>query len=185
MKQQKAFKKGNIHSTNYIDYWIFMNIRNYLWILNIAGALLAIISIMTPTSYNDTTPTLYYIWMTQIAIDIEPFAIYLLRQDLMLVIISSILALIILSSSLIAMTLTITYIRASLNYKKLRWKMIVLAGLVIASTLGWIIMMELFYNNYGYNHWITTGGGYSPSFGVIGPFIGAALIILGIFSRRE
>ncbi len=57
-----------------------MKIRNYLWILNIAGAILIIISIMTPTSYNDQTATLYFVWMTQIAIDVEPFAIYLLRQ---------------------------------------------------------------------------------------------------------
>ncbi len=63
--------------------------------------------------------------------------------------------------------------------------MIIIAGIVIAATLWWIVMMEFFYNEYGYNHWITTGGGYKPSFGVIGPFIGAALIVLGAFSRRE
>jgi len=162
-----------------------MKIRNYLWILNIAGAIFIIISIMTPTSYNDQTATLYFVWMTQIAIDVEPFAIYLLRTDLILVIISCILALIIFSSSLITITLTITYIKASLNYRKLRRKMIIFAGMVIASTLGWIIMMEVFYNLYGYHHWITTGGGYSPFFGVIGPFIGATLIIFGVFSRRD
>ena len=83
------------------------------------------------------------------------------------------------------MTLTITYIRSSINFKKLRWKMIVIAGIVIFSTLFWIIMMELFYNSAGYNHWIYSGGGYSPYFGVIGPFVGAALIIIGTFTRRE
>lgn len=160
-------------------------IRNYLWILNIVGAILIIISIMTPTTYNDETATLYYVWITQIGVDANPVAIYLLRQDLALVIYSMILASLIFASSVIAITLTITYIRASLNYKKLRWKMIILAGLVIVSTLWWIIMMELFYNSHGYNHWITTGGGYKPFFGVIGPFIGAALIVLGIFSKRE
>lgn len=162
-----------------------MKIRNYLWILYIVGAILIIISIMTPTSYNDEVATPYFVWMTQIGVDVEPVAIYLARTDLTLVIISTILALTIFSSSLIAITLTITYTRASLNYKKLRWKMIIIAGIVIASTLWWIVMMELFYNEYGYNHWITTGGGYKPSFGVIGPFIGAALIVLGAFSRRE
>jgi len=162
-----------------------MKIRNYLWILNIVGAILIIISIMTPTSYNDEAATHYYVWMTQISVDVEPVAISLLRADLTLVIISTIIALTIFSSSLIAITLTTTYIRASLNYKKLRWKMILIAGIVIASTLWWIIMMELFYNEAGYNHWITTGGGYSPYFGVIGPFIGAALVVLGSFVRRE
>jgi len=45
-------------------------------------------------------------------------------------------------------------------------------------------MMESYYNLYGYNHWVTTGGGYSPFFGVIGPFIGAALLVVGSFARR-
>jgi len=84
-----------------------------------------------------------------------------------------------------AIALTSIYLRASLPFKKFRWKMIVLALLVIVSTLFWIIMMESFYNAYGYNHWSATGGGYSPFFGVIGPFIGAAFIVVGSFVRRE
>ncbi|MBY9008972.1 MAG: hypothetical protein KGD74_03800 [Candidatus Lokiarchaeota archaeon] len=162
-----------------------MKIRKYLWILNLIGGILILISILTPTSYNDTTPTLYFVWMTQISVDVEPLAIYLLRTDLMLVAISTILALIIFSSALMAIALTSIYLRASLPFKKLRWKMIVLALLVIVSTLFWIIMMESFYNIYGFNHWIATGGGYTPFFGVIGPFIGAAFIVLGTFVRRE
>ncbi len=162
-----------------------MKIRKFLWILNLIGGIIIIISILTPTSYNNTNPTLYFIWMTQISVDVEPFAIYLLRTDIMLVTVSTILALIIFSSSLMTITLTSIYLRVSLPFKKLRWKMIVLSLLVIASTLFWIIMMESFYNAYGYNHWSATGGGYSPFFGVIGPFVGAAFIVVGSFVRRE
>jgi len=162
-----------------------MKIRNYLGILYIVGAILVIISIITPTSYNDETASVYFVWMTQISVDVEPVAISLLRTDLALVITSTILTLIIFSSSLIAIILYIIYVRASLDYNKLRWKMIIIAGIIIACTLWWIIMMELFYNEAGFNHWITTGGGYKPFFGVIGPFIGAALIVLGTFWRRE
>jgi hypothetical protein len=162
-----------------------MKIRNYLWTLYIVGAAIILIAIMTPTSYNDTASPLYYVWMTQIGIDVEPFDIYVLRTDLTLVLVSWTLLLAIFSSALVAMTLTITFIRASIDFKKLRWKMIVIAGIVSFSTLFWIIMMELFYNSAGYNHWINFGGGYSPYFGVIGPFIGAALIIIGTFTRRE
>jgi hypothetical protein len=85
----------------------------------------------------------------------------------------------------VAMTLTITYYRASMNFKKLRWKMVIIAGIIIFSTLFWIIMMELSYNSASFNHWSYLGGEYSPYFGVIGPFIGAALIIIGTFTRRE
>ena len=162
-----------------------MKIRKYLWILNLVGGIIIVISILTPTSYNDTTSTFYYVWMTQIGVDVEPLAIYLLRTDLTLVTISTILALIIFSSALMTITITSIYLRASLPYKKLRWKTIILAILVIASTLFWIIMMELFYNEAGYNHWIANGGGYTPFLGVIGPFIGAAFIVVGSFVRRE
>jgi len=162
-----------------------MKIRKYLWILNLVGGLITIISILTPTSYNDTTPTLYYVWMTQIGVDIDPLAIFLLRTDLLLVTISTILTLIIFSSALTVITLTSIYLRASLPFNKLRWKTIILAILVVISTLFWIIMMESFYNQAGYNHWISTGGGYIPFFGVIGPFIGSALIGIGSFVRRE
>ncbi|MHA1509244.1 MAG: hypothetical protein ACTSO6_11130 [Promethearchaeota archaeon] len=103
----------------------------------------------------------------------------------MLVTISTILALIIFSSSLMAITLTSIYLRASLPFKKLRWKMDIIALLVIGSTLFWIIMMESFYNESGYNHWSATGGGYSPFFGVVGPLIGAIFLGLGSFVRRE
>lgn len=162
-----------------------MKLRKYLWILTIFGGLLALISTLTPTSYNDTTPTLYFVWMIQIGIDIDPLDIYLLRTDVLLVTVSVILALITFSSSLIAITLTSTYIRAALDLKRLRWKMFLIAGLIIGATLYWIIMMELFYNFYGYNHWIFTGGGYSPYFGVVGPFIGASLIVIGAFAKRD
>lgn len=162
-----------------------MKIRKYFWILNIIGGIITLIAILTPTSYNDTGPTLYFIWMNQISVDVDPLAINLLREDVFLVMTSTVLALIIFSSGLLAITLTIISLRASLPYKKLQWKAIILALLVIISTLFWIIMMELFYNEAGYNHWVATGGGYSPYFGVIGPFIGAAFIVLGSFARRE
>ena len=162
-----------------------MRIRKYLWILNFIGGIIILISILSPTSFNDTTPTLYYVWMTQIGVDVDPLTIYLLRTDLMLVTISTILALMIFSSALMAITLTSIYLRASLPFKKLQWKVLILVLLVIGSTLFWIIMMESFYNEAGYNHWIATGGGYSPHFGVIGPFIGTAFLVLGSFVRRE
>jgi hypothetical protein len=162
-----------------------VNFRKYLWIFSIIGGLLSIISIMTPTSYNDTTSTLYYVWMTQIGVDIDPVSIYLLREDLILVLISWILVFVIFSSSLVTITLTGVYIRASLNRKRLNWKLLITAGLIIISTVSWIFMMESFYNSYGFHHWIATGGGYSPYFGVVGPFIGASLIVIGAFSKRE
>ena len=167
-------------------FWIrtSMKFKKYLWILSLIGGIITIVSILTPTSFNDTSSPLYFVWMNQIGVDVEPLEIYLLRTDLMLVTISTLLALIIFSSGLLTISFTIIYLKNSLPFKKLQWKMVVFAVLVIVSTLVWIFMMELSYNVHGYNHWTIAGGGYSPFFGVIGPFIGAILIIVGSFARR-
>ncbi|MBY9009982.1 MAG: hypothetical protein KGD74_08975 [Candidatus Lokiarchaeota archaeon] len=42
-----------------------MKIRKYIWILYLIGGLIVLISIFTPTSDNDDTQTLYFVWMTQ------------------------------------------------------------------------------------------------------------------------
>ncbi len=161
-----------------------MKIQKYFWTLNIIGAIIILISILTPTSYNDGALSFYYVWMIQLAVVVSPLNISLIRPDITLIMVSVILTLIIFSCGVIAITLTSTYIRTSLDFKKLRWKMLLMAGLVVAATLYWIIMMESYYNSYGYNHWIASGGEYSPYFGVIGPFIGAALIGFGAFTKR-
>jgi hypothetical protein len=162
-----------------------MKIRHFIWIISLLGGILSFISVLIPTSFNDTTSTLYYVWITQIGVDVEPLAIYLLRTDVTLVMVSWILMLIILTSSIVTITLTIAQIHTSLNFKRLRWIYIVIALLIIASTLFWIYMMEAFYNSAGYHHWVLTGGGYTPYWGIILPFIGAGLIGLGFFSKRK
>ena len=162
-----------------------MKIRHFLWIFSILGGIFSFISVLIPTSYNDTTSTLYYVWITQIGVDAEPLAIYLLRTDVILVLVSWMLMLIIVTSSIITITLTIVHVRNSLSFKKLRWTSLVMALLIVASTLFWIFMMEAFYNSYGYNHWVLTGGGYTPFLGIILPFIGAGLIVLGFFQKKE
>ena len=52
------------------------------WLLPIIGGVIALISLFTPTTYNYSYGTdLYYVWMNQLAIDIEPGLIepYLLK----------------------------------------------------------------------------------------------------------
>ena len=110
-----------------------MKIRKYLWILNLIGGLVILLSFFTPTSYNNTNPTFYYVWMNQIGADVDPLDIYLLRTDVMLVTISTILTVVIFSSALLSITLTSISLRNSLPFKKLQWKMIILALLTIAS----------------------------------------------------
>ena len=163
-----------------------MKIKHYLWVFSIIGGMIAFISVLLPTTFNDTTPTLYFVWFTQIAVNIEPLEIYLLRTEVILVLVSWILMLIIVVCSILTVTLTIGYIRASLSHKTFKWMSLIGAVLNIASPLFWIFMIESFYNEAGYNHWVLTGGGYTPFLGIIFPFIAAGLILLGSFSiKRE
>lgn len=162
-----------------------MKIRHNLWVFSIIGGIIAFISVLFPTSFNDTSPTLYFVWITQIYVDVEPLEIGLLRTFVDLVLVSWILMLTIVVSSIITITLTIVYVRASLSLKTFKWMSIVGAFLNIAAPLFWIFMMEAFYNANGHNHWVFTGGGYSPFLGIILPFIGAGLILIGSFSKER
>lgn len=89
--------------------------------------------------------------------------------------------LIIFASAIITITLTNFYRKSSKSYQNLKWKLLFLAFLIILSTLGWIIIMEIVYLNSPQRHWEL----YSPHFGLIGPFIGASLIILGAFLTKD
>ncbi|MHA2325250.1 MAG: hypothetical protein ACXACB_07620 [Promethearchaeota archaeon] len=154
------------------------------WVLPIFGGLITLISIFTPTTYNYSYGTdLYYVWMNQLALDIEPGSLIpsLLRTDLALLILSITLTDIIFTSSIVLITSTNIYRKSLRSYKNLRWTWLIFASLIIVSTLTWIIYMEIFYNNAGYSHWQN----YRPYFGVIGPFIGASLMIIGIIFAKD
>ena len=154
------------------------------WLLPIIGGLIALISLFTPTTYNYRSGVqLYYVWMNQLAIDIWPNLItpYLLRTDLSLVILSISLSVIIFVSTIVLITSTNIFRKTSRSYQKLKWVWLLLAILIIGSTLIWIIYMEIFYNISGASHWQN----YRPHFGVIGPFIGAGLIIIGTFLVKK
>ncbi|TFG10933.1 MAG: hypothetical protein EU535_07945 [Promethearchaeota archaeon] len=88
-------------------------------------------------------------------------------------------------SSILTITLNFVYIRASLSLKTFKWMGIVGALLNIVSPLFWIFMMESFYNEAGYNHWVFTGGGYSPFLGLLLPFIAAGLMLIGAFMNQR
>ncbi|MFX1378236.1 MAG: hypothetical protein ACFFA4_04010 [Promethearchaeota archaeon] len=156
-------------------------------VLPIIGGFLAIISILMPTSFHTEIGNTYFVWINQLylRIDPTPIAIGLLRTDLTLVIFSITFGLIIVSSSVTIITATLLCKKFSkiLSENKKIW--ITVALLIAISTLSWIIMMEVFYMIYGYNHWITSGGGYIPYFGVIGPFIGTIIIIIGVLFDKN
>ena len=159
--------------------------KKYSWILPILGGFIALISLFTPTTYDRTTSELILIWMNQLAVRINDFTGLqppeLWRYILWLNLHSIAFELIIFASAIITITLTNIYRKSSKSYQNLKWKLLFFAFLIVLSTLGWIIIMEIFYLNGPQRHWEW----YSPHFGVIGPFIGASLIILGAFLTKD
>ncbi|MFX1419196.1 MAG: hypothetical protein ACFE9N_09780 [Promethearchaeota archaeon] len=155
-------------------------------ILIIIGGLLTIFSLFTPTSFHTEPGSTYFVWMNQIYLEIVPtFTIGLLRFDITLNIFSTAFSVIIFSSSIISITTSFIYRKLSVEAKRHKRNLLILAFLIAISTLAWIIMMEVYYRIYGYPHWSIGGGGYIPHFGVIGPFIGSIFIGLGVLLERN
>jgi len=155
-------------------------------ILAILGGIISIISLFTPTSFNRRYGTdLYYVWMNQLAIDIEPgpIELYLLesRTDIFLICFSIAILVIIFANAIILITLTNIYSKTSRSIQELKIKWLILAIIITAATLLWITYMEIFYSLSGASHWQN----YNPHFGIIGPFIGSGLIIAAFFLAKD
>lgn len=138
------------------------------------------ISVLTPVTTWNPVGTFAIQWMFQLGLRLEPYIEFgLWRIDPGLLTLSITLSVIIFASAITLLILTIIFKRTSRNFQKLKWVWLSFAIIITLSTLAWIIVMEIFYNINGYNHWSVYGGDYSPSFGIIGPFIGSAVIIIG------
>lgn len=151
------------------------------------GGLLTLIATLTPTEFHTEPGSTYFVWMWQTYLEIDPgpFIIGLLRTDLMLLTFSIVFSVILFSSSLISITASVFYRKRDKDPREHKRSWLILVSAIILSTLAWIIMMETFYRLYGFAHWSIVGGGYIPHFGVIGQFIGAIFIILGVFYGKN
>ncbi|MHA2035648.1 MAG: hypothetical protein ACW98X_04400 [Promethearchaeota archaeon] len=152
------------------------------WITPIIGGLVALISLFTPVTTWSSLGRFAFQWMFQLGLELEPsIVIGLWRWDPLLLSMSIILSIINLASTIIIIISTIIYKRTSRDYHNLKKIWLLFAIIIIFSTLTWIIKMEIFYNNWGGSHWQA----YNPNFGVIGPFIGSAVIIIGVYLARD
>jgi hypothetical protein len=140
-----------------------------------------------PTSFHAEVGNTYFVWINQLYLqtDPTPITIGLLRTDLTLVIISILFGLIIMSSSIMIITASLLYRKFSRFLRENIKIWLSVTSLIALSTLAWIIMMETFYNINGFNHWVIFGGGYTPHFGVIGPFVGTGFVIIGVILDKD
>jgi len=159
---------------------LLKDFKKNAWLFTIIGSLIALISLFTPAATWNREENFAIIWMFQLGLRLEPYIEFSLwRTELWLLTLSIALSAIIFISIITLIILTVIFKRTSRSFQKLKWGCLLLAIIITLSTLVWIIVMEILYISHGINHWSVYGGNYSPSFGVIGPFIGSALIIVG------
>lgn len=155
------------------------------WLFPVIGAFIALISLFTPTTYDISPPDLILIWINQFAVRVNQISgvltIELLRSILWLNITSILCEITIFSSAIFLITITNFYRKTFRKYHEIKWNWIISAILIAMATLTWIISMEIAYINSPQSHWEW----YSPHFGVIGPFIGVGIIIIGGFLAKD
>jgi hypothetical protein len=167
------------------------DIKNYFWIIPFIGIIVCVTAFLTPTAFFENVTwnhTIYnWIWgyfRGQIISQFDQSSTIESRfYDNPIQLISSILASAIIITCI--MIITVSSYRQKDNLKKGIIKpatSLFPAIIIILTTSIWMIMMEiaelLLYNLSMWNR-------YFPSFGVIGMFLGAGIIIGGFFSINK
>lgn len=163
-------------------------IKKYLWLFPFIGSIITIISFATPAVYfiyrSPTYDTEFYRWMLDFYFShVYELGVdkYTFHQSTSFTGYISIFASITIIISNIFIILSVRkYRKENLEFKK-NW--LILALITISLTIGWMIMKEIStIISFGHSFW----GLLSPSFGIIGPFIGGSLVVLGyIFYKLQ
>lgn len=165
-----------------------VEIKKFLWLFAFLGGLIALIALLTPAAgFNYRSPTFdsdFYLWMFNLFFSHRfEGGIHTTRIEFdthMISLIPSIIcSLLIIISSIISIITANKYRKGVLD-TKISW--LVSAIVIIIATIIWMIMMEVSRRVlYGHEFW----GILYPCFGVIGPFIGAGLEIVGFILMKK
>jgi len=163
-------------------------VKKYIWIFAFMGGIISLIALLTPAAgLNYRSPSFdndFYLWMFNLFFSHRFEAgIHTTRIEfdthLISLIPSIICSLLITISSIITIITANKYRKGVLN-TKISW--LISAIVIIIATIIWMIMMEISRKVlYGHEFW----GILYPSFGVIGPFIGASLEIVAFILMKK
>lgn len=157
-------------------------IKERAWIISLVGAVLTLIALLTPAAYDFYRDYLargsFMVWMwglVSLNLSDYEYDIYiheLAFTDNIRIFIPCIICSIIIISSVIVI------IVSAINYRKenrgaLTWLFSAIA--IIISTIAWMVAIEIVYIFESMSFWLEV----NPGFGVIGPFIGASLALVG------
>lgn len=159
-----------------------VGIGKYIWWFPLIGGITTLISFSTPAAYffydYPTYSTQFYRWMLDFYVSLVFFengtqTINTGINTSPTGYISWICSLLIIISSIIIILNANKY-RKGIIVPKNNW--LIFSLIITTLTLSWMIMKEIStINSYSHSFW----GLLSPGFGIIGPFLGAGLILVG------
>lgn len=153
------------------------DLKKYAWIVPYLGILTCSIAIFTPAAYFENViwnhKIIFWIWGLFQDTFNSTVTVGFYQDSLQLL--PSIIGSSIILASILIIAIGLIKDRNNFNKGSINLsKYIIPAICIICSTIFWMIMMEIAERNiYDVSMW----GRYVPSFGVIGLFIGASLII--------
>ena len=149
----------------------------YIWVAPLCGAVISLIPFFTPVVYIEAWDTSFYMWvwpLTDLDFEGENSEIAFLER------ISGIFTICILICIMVFISSVSSYWKSTKESKDIGPALLVASVVMIFSTIGWIITMELL--------WPLDRGfwDYSdPGFGIVGLFIGSGISIVGYrYSRK-
>ncbi len=146
------------------------DIKKYLWLLYFLGGILLIISAVTPSASVTFFGTIYvWLWGSMSS----GYATQMI-PDMLIVTIGIITLIMLLLSGILAVAAVYGYKTKKIKkeYKELEKIWLLLATISIVITIIYIVI-------FGTSSYMMGWQVFNPGFGVIGPFIGAGLIIAG------
>jgi hypothetical protein len=153
-----------------------IDFRKNFWLAPILIAIIALISLLSPAAYRTFNDGGIYFWLW--ALNISTDTGYLWFNTDALALFGAIAeTLVIIIAMLILIYTGISIKREKKNQKIIKIFLLISGTLLILAPLGYIIG-SMFYQT---DFW----GTYSPSFGIIGPFIAAAIAFITIFLYKK
>ncbi|MHA2037865.1 MAG: hypothetical protein ACW972_01490 [Promethearchaeota archaeon] len=163
-------------------------IKKSVWGLPLIGGIITLIALLTPAAYviyrSPSFTNDFFLWMCSLFFSHRfEMGIYTTRIEFDIQLISLIPSII--CSLIIAILSMVTIITAN-KYRKgtidINVSWVVSAVVIIFTTIIWMVMMEISRRVlYGHGFW----GLFSPGFGVIVPFLGAGLEIVGYILLKK
>ena len=161
-------------------------LEDNIWIFPLLGGIFIFIALLTPSAWIDgnitkTSPAYYYIWTWGLYSAYVPGYLPTISIDLNLfVLIPSVAAAIAIIIALRGIFKTTFHVwkgtRTALDVK-IAWKKLII--MVLITSIAWIVLVEigtLLSSNFTLSFW----SGMSAGFGIIGLFLGAFFILIGL-----